>query len=592
MSEPDSGNGISVLSMSSRIRLEAICESFESSWDPNRPNQIADALVGVTTADRPFFVRELILLDVALRRGRGLPCDFADYLARFPDLDRAGLAQATGALDETQQFVNTPARAAHDNTVTVPELEPGAAAGRSPIVGPEGYEILEEIGSGGMGIVYRARQRGTEQLVALKMLRRGALAAATDSPGRTAELFRNEARAAARLRHSNRVRILHLGEHAGQPYYAMELIEGVSLAARIKQAPGISKEAAIRYVAGVAEAVHEAHQHGVLHRDIKPHNILIDERTDEALLTDFGLARLMDAGAATTVNGTDTAALMVGTPLYMSPEHTRGADQVIAASDTYSLGATLYELLTGQPPFRGKEMTEVIKKVRHEKAVPPRQHRRDISRRVEQICLKCLEKDPTQRYRSAQDLAQALRGYLREVHHAGRFAAMGTLFIGLAPVTFLIMLTVYLLLQTGFFEPLVWLVVFSMYPALFAVFLLAPPKDDARDAYLSRRELWSIWTGKLCAAVCISIALRLAIPDARQAILMSYPVFAALSGMAVFVMVSKMPWPLFFLAAGCWLIAIVMVLHLEWSPIYYGLYSAAGLIALGGYLRRLGMELR
>jgi hypothetical protein len=451
-----------------------------------------------------------------------------------------------------------------------------------------GYEILGEIGRGGMGVVYKARQKGTEQLVALKTL----LPDWSAVPW-AVEQFRFEAQAAARLRHPNRVRILHLGEHHGVPFYAMELIDGPDLARRAADGK-VSKEDAVRYVAEVAEATHEAHLRGLIHRDIKPRNILLrfDAGRAEALLTDFGVATPTDAAPAAG------AANVAGTLAYMSPEQTRDSRAVTPASDVYSLGATLYDLLTGSPPFRAPDAPRLMNAVREDPPVHPRRVRPDVSRRIERVCLKCLEKDPGKRYPTAEALAKALRDYLLDVRHARHMIGMGSLFLILAPLMLLLNAAVYLLTlaftpeTAGTLEPVIWTLIFAMYPALFSVFLLAPATEAGQEHNLSRRELWAAWGGKLFAAVSISVALRSAFAnDPLTAIRLVYVVFAALSGMAVFSQVSKMDRRVYVFPALCWLAGIVMVFRLEYSPLLYGVLCLVAVTSFGLYLRRLGKEL-
>jgi serine/threonine protein kinase len=482
-------------------------------------------------------------------------------------------------------------------TVTTPGVLDATAEPSQALPSLPGYEVLGELGRGGMGVVYKARQQGTDQIVALKMLHPFRIDGLHGVDKQDViDQFRLEVKAAARLRHPNRVRILHLGEHDGHPFYVMELIEGCSLADRVKQAPGVSKEATVKYLASVAEAVHEAHQHGILHRDLKPRNILIDERTDEALLTDFGLAQMergSPAGETFEKPGVRQQARLAGTLPYMSPEQTWDPDRVTEASDVYSLGATLYELLTGRPPFTGQSRTELLERIRKENPAPPRQHRRDVNRRIEAICLKCLHKDPAHRYPTALQFAQALRHYLQEVRYARNFTSMGTLFLGLGPVVFLLNFAVYLLLHTHFYEPVIWVVMFSPSLALFSVFLLAPPKEAGLEPSYSRVEMWSIWGSKFFAALSISIALRWRTScEPQRAMLLFYPAYAALSGMAAFSQVSKMTWKPKLLAAAWGPAAVAMVFQLEWAPVIYGLYSLVGSVLFGVYLRKLGKELR
>lgn len=284
------------------------------------------------------------------------------------------------------------------------------------------YELIEEVGRGGMGVVFKARQVTLNRLVALKLIGGGALA--------TPELvkrFKAEAEAVASLTHPNIVPIHEIGEHQGQQYFSMDLIEGPTLrevlAARRRPqtappgetllgsgSPPASYEprAAAEMIATVADAVHYAHQRGVLHRDLKPGNILLDSK-GRPHLTDFGIAKLAQKESTLT----HTYALL-GTPAYMSPEQARGdAKGVTTAADVYGLGAVLYEALTGVPPFGGGTSMETIRQVLDREPRLPSLWNRAVDRDLETICLKCLEKTPERRYRSADELANDLRRWLR-----------------------------------------------------------------------------------------------------------------------------------------------------------------------------------
>jgi serine/threonine-protein kinase len=255
------------------------------------------------------------------------------------------------------------------------------------------YELLSEIGRGGMGVVYEARHVDLKRRVALKVL-----PWAEFSSEEQRERFRREAEAAARLNHPHIVSVFEWGNHGGCPYMAMRLVEGArSLADEIAKGPLPAREAA-RILAKVARGVHYSHQHGVLHRDIKPGNILLDAG-GEPLLVDFGLARLEDAAFNLTQPD-----LVFGTPAYMPPEQGAGED-ITTASDVYSLGAVLYEALTGKPPFRGKSVPEIMRQVAEQEAPSPQTLRPDLDRDVATIVLKCLEKSPSRRYGSADALA-------------------------------------------------------------------------------------------------------------------------------------------------------------------------------------------
>jgi WD40 repeat protein/predicted Ser/Thr protein kinase len=257
------------------------------------------------------------------------------------------------------------------------------------------YEMLEEVGRGGMGVVYKARQRSLNRVVALKMILAGPFASRTD-----VARFRSEAEAAASLDHPHIVPVYGSGETGGQPYFTMKFVEGTNLA----RTPPTTPRTLAELLVLVARAVHYAHQRGILHRDLKPSNILLG--TDgRPHVTDFGLARRIESAA--TLSGR-----IVGTPVYMAPEQAAGAKHLTTAVDVYGLGAVLYEGLTGQPPFQGETMLAVLDQVRGREPVPPRSVRRNIPRDLETICLKCLHKDPSRRYPSADALADDLDRFL------------------------------------------------------------------------------------------------------------------------------------------------------------------------------------
>jgi hypothetical protein len=274
--------------------------------------------------------------------------------------------------------------------------------------GPAGlanYELLEEIGAGGMGVVYRARQRGADRIVALKMIRG---AGALDP--RIRERFRTEVRALARLRHPNIVQVYEVGEDGGQPFFSLEYVEGGSLAARLRADGPFAPAAAAELVRVLAGAVAAAHAAGVLHRDIKPANVLLsDSSPSTPKLTDFGLARWLDADAGVTSTGA-----MLGTPSYMAPEQAAGRNADVGAhTDVYALGATLYELLTGDPPFRADTPLATAALVINAEPRPPRSLRPGVPPELEAICLKCLEKESARRYATAAELADDLGRWLR-----------------------------------------------------------------------------------------------------------------------------------------------------------------------------------
>jgi serine/threonine-protein kinase len=269
------------------------------------------------------------------------------------------------------------------------------------------YEILEEIGRGGMGVVYKARQKALDRTVALKMV----LATHLASPEHIRR-FQVEAWAAARLRHANITQIHDVGQQHGQHYFTMEYIEGESLAQRIAR-QRLSPDEIVRLLSVVAWAVDHLHAQGVVHRDLKPSNILLD-RDDQPYVTDFGLAKVFRTPSGSGSEATTTG-VIAGTPSYMAPEQASGRSaEVGPAADIYSLGAILYELLTGEPPFRRENPLDTLLDILGREPRYPRQLNPRVPRGLELICLKCLSKSPADRYRSAAALADDLERFARQ----------------------------------------------------------------------------------------------------------------------------------------------------------------------------------
>ncbi len=272
---------------------------------------------------------------------------------------------------------------------------------------PAGYELLAELGRGGMGVVFKARHLGLGRVVALKMIRPDYLSGLDARENAEVRArFLNEARAAARLSHENVVPVFEVGESGGVPFYSMRHVEGHSLARVVREGPVDGRQAAA-YLEPVARAVQHAHEQGILHRDLKPANILLDA-DGRPHVTDFGLAKWLGEARELTQTGR-----VLGTLSYAPPEQLRDASRVREAGDVYSLGATLYHLLTGRPPFQAASQMEVLEQVRSREPVPPRQLNPAIPRDLETVALKCLQKEPGRRYASAAELADDLGRYLR-----------------------------------------------------------------------------------------------------------------------------------------------------------------------------------
>jgi WD40 repeat protein/serine/threonine protein kinase len=401
-------------------RLDPVCDRFEDAWlAGGRPGpRLEDFLPDAAEPDRPALLRELLWLDLEYRGrdGERPPAEeyrrlLPEYAALIDDVFATAL-QSTG---EEQ------ARRA-----------PGPVAAELPVVA--GYEVLGELGRGGMGVVYRARHLRLKREVALKMARADLRTAAADLTR-----FQAEAEAVARLQHPNIVQIYEVGEQGGLPYFSLEFCAGGSLAKRLRGTP-LPPRPAAEMVAVLARAIHHAHQHGVVHRDLKPGNILLaipsppqppsptegrgGSKTSSLPLspgwergpggegflpkiTDFGLAkRLEEAGQ------TETGSAM-GTPSYMAPEQAQGKSKEIGpAADVYALGAVLYECLTGRPPFRAATTFETLQQVVAEEPVLPRSLQPGVPRDLETVCLRALQKDRQQRYASALALAEDLERWL------------------------------------------------------------------------------------------------------------------------------------------------------------------------------------
>ena len=381
-------------------RIDSVCDAFETAWNGDEQPTIEDLLTDWREPERTQLLKELLSLELELRRLAGTICQPTEYESRFPDHTDVISAVFSGTLPKTQSQIKL-ADTVVGQTDTVP-----------PTTQQQGdfgdYELLEELGRGGMGVVYKARQRSADRIVALKVIRADRLAdVRTEDRAQIVGRFQSEARAAAALEHDNLVQVYDVGETDGKPYYSMRFVEGLSLAAMLRDGP-LENRVAAGYLEPVTRAVQLAHEHGILHRDLKPDNILIDKKLNRPLVADFGLAKLHDADVTATRTGE-----VFGSPSYMSPEQARSSGDVTTAADTYSLGATLYHLLTGRPVFQAANVAETLRQVLDEAPVPPRQINAAVDRDLETICLKCLQKEPAKRYLSANELADDLKRFQR-----------------------------------------------------------------------------------------------------------------------------------------------------------------------------------
>jgi WD40 repeat protein/tRNA A-37 threonylcarbamoyl transferase component Bud32 len=367
-------------------------------WRADDPVQAEDYLERhPAVAADPDGAVDLIYNEFLLREARGERPDPGEYARRFPQY--ADLLRAQIDLHRAL------AAASGNCTVTVrapgPDTTVGAAArdGRAWPVVP-GYEVLGELGRGGMGVVYKARQASLNRVVALKMLLAGTCASEADLAR-----FRTEAEAIARLQHPNIVQVFEVGDHGGLPFLSLEFCAGGSLETRLDGTP-LPPHKAAALIRPLARAMQAAHDKGVVHRDLKPANVLLAEG-GTLKITDFGLAKKLGAAAQTA-----TGAVM-GTPSYMAPEQASGNMRAVGpAADVYALGAILYDCLTGRPPFLAATPLDTVLQVMRDEPVPPRQLQRGVPRDLETICLKCLRKEPAQRYPTATALAADLHCFL------------------------------------------------------------------------------------------------------------------------------------------------------------------------------------
>jgi WD40 repeat protein/tRNA A-37 threonylcarbamoyl transferase component Bud32 len=351
------------LSPDARGRIDNACDLFEDAMLAGQGPRIEDFLAGTEGREREALLGRLLELELEPRRKRGEVPAPEDYLHRFP----ADTPTILGAWE------------------AVPKVP--------------GYEVLEELGRGGMGVVYKARQLKADRFVALKMLRAGSSADQEEL-----RRFQREAETVARLQHPHVVQLFEVGEHEGRPYFCMSLCPGGSLANQLGGKPMAPRPAG-ELVEVLARAVQVAHDAGVIHRDLKPGNVLFGA-DGAAKIADFGLAKRLDQAGPTISN------VIVGTPAYMPPEQARGSAPLTTAVDVYALGAVLYECLTGRPPFKAATTFDMLQKVVSEEPEPPSRLNRKVPRDLETICLKCLRKEPHQRYDSARALAGDLRKFL------------------------------------------------------------------------------------------------------------------------------------------------------------------------------------
>ena len=450
------------------------------------------------------------------------------------------------------------------------------------------FRLLDELGRGGMGVVYRAYQESLGREVALKIISRGGHASAVDQ-----ERFKTEASAAAQLVHANIIPIFEVGEHQGWQYFAMQLIEGDTLADRIAQGP-VPEKLAMRLMLPIVRAVQYAHSRGVIHRDLKPANILLDTR-GVPYVTDFGLAKNTSSSSSLTQSGT-----ILGTPSYMSPEQAAGSRGIVGPpSDVYSLGAILYTLLAGRPPHQGGSPVDTVLMVLEQNPLPPRMLNARVSRDVEMIVLKCLQKPVDLRYASAAELAHDVEAYLsgdsisarsgrmsdviarvfRDTHNAGVLENWGVLWMWHAVVLlvlcvvtnwFHVLRTDVAIMNLHWPYVVLWGGGISVWAPIFWAL-----RHRAGPVTAAERQVAHAWAGSIVAVMLLfAVEALLGYP-----VLQLSPVLGLINGMVFVMKAGILTGSFYFHAAALFASSIAMAAMqragFEYNLTLYGLVSAA-----------------
>jgi serine/threonine-protein kinase len=520
-----------------------------------------------------------LLADLTERHRRGEQVSVADLARAHPDL--AGeLRELWAAVLMTEDLARpgNGAREADADTTTAPR-GPSAAPPVEPPRALGDYELLEELGRGGMGVVYKARQKSLDRLVAVKMILRGALASNAD-----VARFRAEAAAAAQLDHPNIVSVYEVGAADDQHYFSMQLVEGRTLARLVADGP-LPGHTAARYVAEVARAVHYAHGHGILHRDLKPSNVLVD-RADQPHVMDFGLAKRQDGAPSLTGAGA-----ILGTPAYMPPEQAAGSRGVLGpASDVYALGAILYELLTGRPPFQSSSPVDTLLLVLEQEPVPPRLLNPRVERDLEMICLKCLQKPADLRYPTAAALADDLEAFLhgekvsarpsglgyfvnrmmRETHHAAVLENWGLLWMWHSLALLILCSLTNVMHLAGVEGPLSYLALWTFGLGTWASIFYALRLRGGPVTFVER-QIVHVWAASTLGSISLfGVEWLLHLP-----VLTLSPVLAVLAGMVFLVKAGMLSGSFYIAAAASFGTAILMALFPAVDLFLFGTVSAA-----------------
>jgi serine/threonine protein kinase len=474
----------------------------------------------------------------------------------------------------------------------------GRERGTDPIPTISGYEIETVLGSGGMGVVYHARDIRLNRPVALKMIRTGSGAGASEI-----KRFRTEAEAVAALQHPNIVQIYEIGEANGQPYLALEYVSGGTLAQHLEARPVPPRRAA-ELMVRLAEAVGHAHDAGVVHRDLKPANVLLTA-SGEPKVADFGLAKRLHDDPGHTQTGA-----ILGSPCYMAPEQAEGRTaEVGPATDVYALGTVLYEMLTGRPPFNGTSVLEIIDHVRTLDPVPPKDLQPEVPRDLETVCLKCLEKAPKDRYASAAELANDLGRFLKgepitakppsmmdvflrtlqRSNYDPRFSRYATSLFIAAPITFVSSwtFTLYFWNHPHFAEIVAWLGILGVF--LLQAFLTWFNRETLRAVPADeRRQMHTVWWVHAGAMLVAWLIVWAALPaDRPQYYLIVFPIWMLQLSLA-YASFAADAGPLYVAGAAFAVAAVVCSFFLPWAPLVTGALAMTNMLAQGLSLRAMG----
>ncbi|NLX53907.1 MAG: serine/threonine protein kinase [Planctomycetaceae bacterium] len=505
------------------------------------------------------------------RACRGEPVDLAAECRAHPALAQE-LRELWGAV-----LVADAAGSDAFQSIVDPDPPGGAEAFHTPRRLGD-FELLKEIGRGGMGVVYLARQVNLNRQLAVKMILRGPLASESDR-----ERFLAEARAAARLDHVGIVPVYQIGEEGGRMYFSMKYIAGPTLSDLLQSGPLPPRRAAL-LLAKVSRAIDFAHQNGVLHRDLKPSNILLDE-DGEPHVTDFGLAKQITDPHSLTQSGA-----VMGTPAYMSPEQAAGTRSVGPASDVYSLGAILYHMLTGEPPFQAASPVDAVLKVIEQDPVAPRQLNRDVDRDLELIAVRCLQKPPDLRYASAGALAADLEAYLnhepisarsgrfsqvlsrwlRETHHAAVLENWGLLWMWHSLALLVACLTTNFLywrqVDNRWYYFAVWTAGFGTWVVVFWAL-----RHRQGPVTFVERQIAHIWAAALVSIVALfPLEAYLGLPPLRLS-----PVLGLITGMMFLVKAGLLSGLFYIQATALFLTAGLMAVWPHYEHLVFGIVLAA-----------------